>query len=417
MPLVSAVGGPQKRHGAVGKAVLVDVPLGTIVYDTTPAEDRTSYTASTRDSGRSSATANAAAAVRLAEAQPSGRPLRTDHSRQHVQPPCREALNSETRTADDGLGKNAALTDHGTGRPTASGGLSFDSPDLSFSPWSVVGSGDSTAGSDNFSSPDNLVSDGSHSAIGGAHTRDSNDSTLQPAERPDDVDGLAFASPDLSFSAWAVVSDDTCEAGNDDDDANARDPWDSHGDREGSGIDAGSRGIVFDSPDLSFSPWDVTTLPAEPQQASQPGNVQETSSSMSSSICSKNTHSHEGILHSKLSSDTACDGGAYFPAAAAGRAGSGSSRSRADLARHGTDTESVAGSSKHEASQQMERLGTRAQLDSLPVMADLVEEGQKVVVARGGKGGRGNATYRTRPNTPASKRHESGEAGTFRPDR
>ena len=55
--------------------------------------------------------------------------------------------------------------------------------------------------------------------------------------------------------------------------------------------------------------------------------------------------------------------------------------------------------------------GSRAQLDSLPVVADLVAEGQTSVVAAGGAGGRGNATFRNAPNRPASKRHESGEPG------
>lgn len=55
--------------------------------------------------------------------------------------------------------------------------------------------------------------------------------------------------------------------------------------------------------------------------------------------------------------------------------------------------------------------GSRQQLDSLPVVADLVAEGQEAVVAAGGGGGRGNATFRNKPNRPASRRHEAGEPG------
>ncbi len=47
----------------------------------------------------------------------------------------------------------------------------------------------------------------------------------------------------------------------------------------------------------------------------------------------------------------------------------------------------------------------------LPVVADLVAEGDEVVVAVGGTGGRGNATYRNIPGRPASKRHETGQPG------
>ena len=47
----------------------------------------------------------------------------------------------------------------------------------------------------------------------------------------------------------------------------------------------------------------------------------------------------------------------------------------------------------------------------LELLADLTEDGQRVVVARGGAGGRGNASFRTKPNRPASKAHESGEPG------
>ncbi|GAB4813947.1 hypothetical protein N2152v2_000993 [Parachlorella kessleri] len=52
--------------------------------------------------------------------------------------------------------------------------------------------------------------------------------------------------------------------------------------------------------------------------------------------------------------------------------------------------------------------------DSSPaaeMVADLVEDGQQVIVARGGKGGRGNAAFRSRPNRPAPKDSEKGEAG------
>ncbi len=55
--------------------------------------------------------------------------------------------------------------------------------------------------------------------------------------------------------------------------------------------------------------------------------------------------------------------------------------------------------------------GSRQQLDSLPVVADLVAEGQEAVVAAGGGGGRGNATFRNKPDRPASRRHEAGEPG------
>lgn len=442
LPLALFTGGPQKRHGAVGKTVLVDVPLGTIVYDTTLAEDRTSYTNLTRATGRSSATANAAAAVRLAEAEPSGEPPWPDHSRQLVEPSYREALDSESLVTDDDLGSNADSADHGVRRPTASEGLSFDSPDLSFSPWSVIASRDSTAGLGSFGSPGNHSSSTSHSAVGDAHNRDSNGNTLQPVGCLGDIDGLAFATPDISFSACAVVGDGTSETDNDD--TSARDPWDS---RDSAETDSDA-GIVFDSPDLSFSPWAyVPTLPAGTQQLLPPGNGQEASSNMTST----RTQSYGEDPSGKSSSEATSGSGAFFPVAAAGRAGSSSSvkqtrhsttnsesdtsSSSAKQARRGTaytesdtssssveqtrrrtaDTDSATSSSEPEAPQEGS-LGTRAQLDSLPVMADLVEEGQKVVVARGGRGGRGNATYRTRPNTPASKRHESGEAGTFHPD-
>ena len=54
--------------------------------------------------------------------------------------------------------------------------------------------------------------------------------------------------------------------------------------------------------------------------------------------------------------------------------------------------------------------------DSLPepeleILADLTEEGQQVVIARGGLGGRGNASYRTKPNRPASRQYQGGEPG------
>lgn len=57
--------------------------------------------------------------------------------------------------------------------------------------------------------------------------------------------------------------------------------------------------------------------------------------------------------------------------------------------------------------------GSRQQLDSLPVVADLVEEGQTAVVAAGGLGGRGNATYRRQANSPASKRFQHGQEGAW----
>lgn len=106
--------------------------------------------------------------------------------------------------------------------------------------------------------------------------------------------------------------------------------------------------------------------------------------------------------------DLAIDSGsAYFPAAAAGRSNvngtPGRSRQRGKV--------EDADSSDDRKPQQFQALGSRAQLDSLSVLGDLVQEGQEVVVARGGKGGRGNASYRTRPNTPASKRNEIGGPG------
>ncbi|KAL6778839.1 hypothetical protein ACKKBF_B04410 [Auxenochlorella protothecoides x Auxenochlorella symbiontica] len=45
------------------------------------------------------------------------------------------------------------------------------------------------------------------------------------------------------------------------------------------------------------------------------------------------------------------------------------------------------------------------------VLADLVEEGQEVVVARGGRGGMGNAAMRSLPNRPAPRESTPGAAG------
>lgn len=47
----------------------------------------------------------------------------------------------------------------------------------------------------------------------------------------------------------------------------------------------------------------------------------------------------------------------------------------------------------------------------LEVLADLTADGQRVVVAQGGMGGRGNASYRTKPNRPASRQYQGGEPG------
>ncbi|KAK9837075.1 hypothetical protein WJX81_001009 [Elliptochloris bilobata] len=45
------------------------------------------------------------------------------------------------------------------------------------------------------------------------------------------------------------------------------------------------------------------------------------------------------------------------------------------------------------------------------LVVDLVEAGQRVVVARGGEGGRGNAAFRTGHNRPASRESEAGQPG------
>ena len=44
------------------------------------------------------------------------------------------------------------------------------------------------------------------------------------------------------------------------------------------------------------------------------------------------------------------------------------------------------------------------------VLADLVEEGQRAVIARGGRGGRGNSRFAT-PRNPAPDFSENGEPG------
>ena len=51
----------------------------------------------------------------------------------------------------------------------------------------------------------------------------------------------------------------------------------------------------------------------------------------------------------------------------------------------------------------------------LAVVADLVQSGERVIVAAGGNGGRGNATFRNAQNRPASKQHEIGVAGLCLP--
>lgn len=50
-------------------------------------------------------------------------------------------------------------------------------------------------------------------------------------------------------------------------------------------------------------------------------------------------------------------------------------------------------------------------VERLPVVADLVADGETVVVAAGGAGGRGNAAFRAAHNRPASRRHEVGQPG------
>ena len=47
------------------------------------------------------------------------------------------------------------------------------------------------------------------------------------------------------------------------------------------------------------------------------------------------------------------------------------------------------------------------------VLADLTRHGQQVVVARGGRGGRGNIRFAT-PNNPAPELAENGEEGQER---
>ena len=49
-------------------------------------------------------------------------------------------------------------------------------------------------------------------------------------------------------------------------------------------------------------------------------------------------------------------------------------------------------------------------VDTEEVLADLVEDGQRAVVARGGRGGRGNSRFAT-PRNPAPDFSENGEPG------
>jgi len=47
----------------------------------------------------------------------------------------------------------------------------------------------------------------------------------------------------------------------------------------------------------------------------------------------------------------------------------------------------------------------------LRTAADLVEDGQTYTAARGGMGGRGNASYRSKPGRPAPRLSQPGEDG------
>eukprot|EP00884_Botryococcus_braunii_P015307 jgi/Botrbrau1/245/Bobra.0022s0219.2 len=49
--------------------------------------------------------------------------------------------------------------------------------------------------------------------------------------------------------------------------------------------------------------------------------------------------------------------------------------------------------------------------EKISLMADLVKEGHSIIVAHGGSGGRGNASFRSPPNRPASHESELGEPG------
>lgn len=405
-----AAGGPQKRHGAVGRAVVVDVPLGTVVYNSNPDDYEQSVTTLNLETGaRSSPANNASAAVRLAEAQPSRQQPQYRPRRLHDEQSDSEALPSENLSFRNGLsaGNNRAS------RPSASDGLSFASPDLSFSPRSVVHSknSDLSAVSGNFDDR-SFTSAASHDSNNNSPVSDDcskNRSRANPQliHQGDGVDGLAFATPDLSFSTWSVVTNGdslTQQDGN----GHAQDPRDSI---EDGGSDTGVGGILFSSPDLSFSAWDVASPRAASCQAA--GQTVDDHESPSRINVNEKEHYNEANRMNKASYHSKDDSKAYFPAAAAGRHGS----CRSASSKGGNSTTSLAIGSEQEPPHQLDppqqpvALGSRAQLDSLPVLADLVEEGQEVVVARGGRGGRGNATYRTRPNTPASKRHESGEPG------
>ena len=49
--------------------------------------------------------------------------------------------------------------------------------------------------------------------------------------------------------------------------------------------------------------------------------------------------------------------------------------------------------------------------DPLRFLADLTEDGQTYVAVRGGMGGRGNATFRSKPGRPAPRDFQPGEPG------
>lgn len=122
------------------------------------------------------------------------------------------------------------------------------------------------------------------------------------------------------------------------------------------------------------------------------------------------THSTQSCDGAHAAANIAMSGGAAAPqgaeAAAALAAGVPRTLEAAAARAAGTAAAFPAAAETGTASIELPASG-----EPLPVVEDLVTDGETVVVAAGGEGGRGNATFRTAHNRPASKRHETGQPG------